>query len=169
MAPWISSVLLLASACGSDDFGDDGAGAPTVPCFEESPGSPEDGCRCDPDSMSPSEIEECSPATTGEGLCCADPDYPTHGRCECKRWGCDSTCTCGFGDSARYPDASCATPGPTCCASADHGGIVTCHCSDIPCAGSEISVESCDRSVATCGADVVTDIQALVVEACQVP
>ena len=144
MALRIAAFALLASACGSDDFGD--PPAPALPCFEEMPGSPGEGCWCNPDETDPSEIEECSPATTGEGLCCADPDYPRYGRCECRRWGCDAVCSCGFGDTDQYPDASCATPGPICCAIEDEGGIVSCHCNDLPCVGSETEVPSCDRS-----------------------
>jgi hypothetical protein len=93
----------------------------------------------------------CSSSALGNGVCCADPEYPGSGTCQCSKWGCfesNSTCTCGI----IYPDqpaGTCAKTWSLCCLSE---GLCTCTNFGTSCQANEMQVPTCGVPEAQCSA-----------------
>jgi hypothetical protein len=83
----------------------------------------------------------CSPASLGvnpaDVVCCADPNYPANGSCQCQWIGCataNGRCTCGpqYGE----PGGSCAADDWTCCVQEN---ALECICAGASCQADFVS------------------------------
>lgn len=96
----------------------------------------------------------CKPSDiAADAFCCADPEYPSSGTCECAEPACFRTadrCTCRWRTDRDDPGAfvaSCAPPaGWVCCANGR-----SCECSARACDAGAVQVASCsERDIGGC-------------------